>query len=256
MKAIFSFIKNSNAITSQSIELAALSNFCAKKQGFQTIFFGDDDSLKEFGSIEYNEKRKLNNDLSNFPKCFWSISKLIALSMMNEPCIHIDMDLLLTKPISDNFLKNDIVCFHDEFFNQGKRQEKLKNLFKILPNNCESIVGNSYNCGIIGGSDIISIKNGIKILLDFISLNNNYIDKINIDNKYSIPTALLIEQIWLFQIFKSLDKEINCLVKVENFNNDYFKMWYETGYIHLITTRKYHTKDEITKIIEKYNIKY
>ena len=33
-------------------------------------------------------------------------------------------------------------------------------------------------------------------------------------------------------------------------------MWYETGYIHLITTRKYQTKDEITKIIEKYNIKY
>ena len=173
---------------------------------------------------------------------------------MNEPCIHIDMDLLLTKPIDNHFLKNDIVCFHNEIFRDYKYQ-KLKKFFKICPKGCESIIGTSYNCGIMGGNDIIAIKNGIKILFEFISSNKDYIDDIHFNRPY-LPTAVLIEQMWLFQIFKSLNKQINCLVNVNNFNYDYFKMWNDTGYIHFCSTRKNQANEIILKIIEKYNIKY
>lgn len=255
MKAIFSFLENSNYKIVQPVELAALANFCAQKQGFETIFFGNEDSLKKFGKIKYNDKFKLEEECNrNLPKCFWSASKLIALSMMKEPCIHIDMDLLLTKPLTKDFLKNDIICFHDEFFNI-KRYERLQNFYKISPQQHNSILGFTYNCGIIGGNDIVTINKGIKILFDFISKNKNYIDNIHFKHPY-LPTSVLIEQIWLFQIFKSLNKEITCLVNVKNFNNDYFKMWTDNGYIHFISTRKNQANETIEKIIQKYNIKY
>lgn len=254
MKVIFSYLDKTNYTWAQSIELATVSNFLIQKQGFETIFWGNENALKKFGKINYTEKILLNTkELTNFPKCFWSVSKLLALSMMEEPCIHIDMDLLVTKPIPVDFLKNDIVCFHNENFRINS-YKKLKNYFNINPKECESIPFNAYNCSLIGGHDISSIKHGIRIIFDFISNHKYYIDNIYFNHTY-LPAAILIEQIWLFQIFKYLNKEINCLVEVKNFNADYFRMWKDTGYIHLISNRKEQARPDLKNFIKKHNIK-
>lgn len=260
MKAIFSYINNtfSECPSNEYIKITALSNFLAQKQGFETIFYGNDESIKDFKKINFNHIQKFpDKSFNNLPKCFWSAGKLIALSLMNEPCIHIDNDLFLTKPIPEDFLKNDIVCFHDELF-VNEWINSLQNLFKICPEQCLGFPFISYNCGLIGGKDITTIHRSIEILMNFIKINAKNIDDLYL--KYTnyplyISPSVLIEQVWLFQIFKYFNKNITNLVKINNWRESFEKMSKEKGYIHLMKT-KLNYKNDITTYLNKHKIKY
>lgn len=267
MKVIFSHIGNpfANYVGSDYPMFTALSNYYIKQLGFETIFFGDETSLKDFKNIEFDYTEKLQiTKLKYFPNCFWSGGKLLAIESMNEPCMHIDNDLFLTKSIPEDFLMNDIICFHDELFamnNKWVQLSKLVDFFPIQPKQAEGIPSISYNCGIIGGQDLETIKKGIGIVFDFISNNASYIDHIyfkhknNKDYKHFFHPSVLIEQIWLFQIFKFFGKQITPLVKITDWDSSFRDMALNTGYIHLM-----HKKDEFRKSIEKFlfmnNIKY
>lgn len=260
MKAIFSHINNPFAEfkSIEYIKITALSNFFARKQGFETIFYGNDESIKNFKNINFDYIQEFQDkSYNNLPKCFWSASKLIALSLMNEPCIHIDNDLFLTKPISEDFLKNDIVCFHDELF-VNKWVNSLQNLFKIHPEQCLGSQPISYNCGIIGGKDISTIHNSIAILMNFIEINAKNIDDLYLKYKnypMHISPSVLIEQVWLFQIFKYFKKDITSLVKINNWKESFQKMTKENGYIHLMKEKLNHDH-VINDFLNKHKIKY
>jgi len=263
MKALFSHIHNpfSEYPTDDYVESAALANYFAKKQGFETIFFGDEGALKNFKEIEFNDTFKLPTDiLKDLPKCFWSAGKLLSLSLMNEPCIHIDNDLFLTKPIPENFLKNDIYCFHDEHFAM-KGLSKMQNLFKIKPKETLGQELMSYNCGVMGGQDISTIRKSIDIIFDFISNNANYIDLVNLncqevnEYKYFFYTPVLIEQMCLFQVYKYFGKTITPLVYIENWGKSFETVTKQSGYIHLMKQKKF-LKDHIKNIVNNKNIKY
>lgn len=255
VKAIFSQL-NHNEYKNQEFDYkiyAALANFFAKKQGFETVFFGDEKSLKDFQNIEFNNTYRISSELSeNFPKTFWSVGKLIALSLMNEPCIHIDNDLFLTRPIAYNFLQNDIYCFHDEAF--VKSHEKNEKFLTKRPHQTLNYPVISYNCGIIGGQDINTIKNSINIIFDFISNSSH---DLNSPKLSSNNVSVIIEQIWLFQIIKSFNKEIKTLIELKNWGNDVKLMRKKTGYIHLMDKKEDNNlKIEIERTLIKNNIKY
>jgi hypothetical protein len=261
MKVIFSYINNSYAKHPPYLECSAIANFYAQQQGFETIFYGDEISLKSHSGIKYNHTCRLPTEqIKNFPKCFWSAGKLIALSCMNEPCIHVDSDFFITKPINNDFLKNDIVCFHEEIFINNPYfkdpgYKKLKTVFGIQPKECDNIQGFSYNCGIIGGSDIITIKRGIEIISNFISEHSVHIDNIHSKNYY-LFTSVLIEQIWLFQIYKYFGKKINALIDANLPDFKRGKVEKDTGYFHLMGSRKYRLRDHICNFVEKNNISF
>lgn len=267
MKALFSHIENPFAIypSNHYLEFTALANYFAKKQGFETIFFGDEKSLKNFKNIEFNYTERLSTDrLRKFPECFWAAGKLLAIDSMNEPCIHIDNDLFLTKPIPENFLKNDIVCFHDEKFamnNAALQLEKLQELFHIKPKEAEGFPSISYNCGIMGGQDLQTIKKSINIIFDFITYYALHIDSINLKyiNNPNVKTffypPVLIEQIWFYQVIKSFGKEITPLIHINNWDENFKKVTMETGYLHLMGQKKFF-KEHVKKTLLNKNIKY
>jgi hypothetical protein len=215
MKIIFSYTTQTEGAPSPNWpQLAALSNYYFKHQGFETIFFGDDIALNLFKNIKYDHFELIkNNELDQFPKCLWSMIKLIAISKINEPFIHVDMDLLYMK-IDKDKINKDVVCLHDEFF-LNTSMKRLQNFFNIQPIENEEIY--SYNCGILGGNDYITFHKAINILFQFINNNYDHISNVynaqhkNLENKYFFYPAVLVEQIWFFQILKSLDAKINTI---------------------------------------------
>ena len=117
MKIIFSYIHYPFSISKSWRQLSALSNYHAKQLGFETIFFGDESSLKEFKNVEYNHFEIISNkEINQFPGCLWSMGKLISLKKVKEPCIHLDLDIFLKDCFDKEKLNKDIICLNDEIF--------------------------------------------------------------------------------------------------------------------------------------------
>jgi hypothetical protein len=265
VKVIFSNIYNREAPDYEGWpELAAFSNFLIQKHGFETIFFGDEASLKIYKNIKYNHIEKINQkDFNFFPKCLWSIGKLVSLYKIREPAIHIDFDLLFFKKPCISKLENDIVCLHSEFFIEYF-MKILQDLFIIKPKQCLNFPTISYNCGIVGGKDYKIIHKSLDILFQYIIENHNYIDVINnkykntiIDPNYDLfCPAALIEQVWFFQIIQSFNKKISPLfTEITDWHETYPAVSNKEGFLHLMRD-KFMYKDLINNIVYKNNIKY
>jgi hypothetical protein len=244
-----------------SVEMIALSNYYCKELGFTTTFFGDEISLKMHKNIEFDNFKLIPKDfIDNSLKCFWSSGKLYALRNTQNPCYHIDSDLFLTKPLPPNFLKQDIVCFHSEYFRE-KDFQVLQNLFEINPVKSFNFPTISYNCGIMGGQDYQSMHKAIDILFDFLNKNKTHINKVNKENENNkeyfnkdiFYPAVLFEQIWLFQILKSLGKNISELIQIHNWKESFLNETQKSGYVHLMRYKVFYI-EKIKRKIKDLNI--
>lgn len=269
MQIIYSHVTNRDRGNNikQHVELYALSNFLVKKHhpNFHTTFYGDEESLKLFGNINFDHFELIsNNILKNIPNELWTLGKLCSMLQVNQPFLHIDGDMLLFKPLQlENLLtKENVICFHDEkFFNHSI--QNMQNKLDILPKQCGNMQSISYNCGIFGGMDFQSIQKAIHIILEFTIENSSYIIKKITEYKqnytkvsYYFDISVLVEQVWLFQILKNFNKTIYPITKIDNWNEDYDKMMKETGYVHLLSDRKTAYHDRIKNIVNQLNIKY
>lgn len=268
MKIIFSFVSNrkANNYNKQYIEIAAFSNYLVKKQhpNIKTIFLGDKQSLNMFGNIKYDEFREIpSNCLKDIPNFLWSLGKFAAISLIDEPFLHFDLDILLFKPLKQEVFNQNIVCFHNENFS-NHIMNKMQNVVNINPCDNKSILPVSYNCAIFGGNDINTIKKCTNQVLDFVKIHKKELEQINLDY-HKRPTnkkleyfdmSILAEQVWTFQLFKSLNKNIYEIVQVNDLVKSYDKMMKNTGYMHLISWNKEINKQKIKDAINKLNIKY
>lgn len=265
MKIIFSHVKYSFSLSKSWVKLGAVSNYFAKQHGFETILFGDEESLNDFKNVEYDHFEKIsNNEINQFPECLWSMGKLIALKKVKEPCIHLDMDIFLRECFDKNKLNKDILCLHDEIF-QNNNMKKLQSIFRnYKPKEAEGQETISYNCGIMGGSDYISMHNSIDIIFDYVIKNYEFIDAIN--NKYSkkeiykhvFYPPVLVEQIWLFQILKRhFGKEISKVVKETPSGwPDISNLLVQNCVVHLMQNKKeIHVQHLVNRKAKELNIK-
>jgi hypothetical protein len=54
------------------------------------------------------------DELKDYDKGFWALGKIKAYQIQDKPFIHIDNDVILTKPLSDTFLNADFFCQNPE----------------------------------------------------------------------------------------------------------------------------------------------
>jgi len=267
MKILYSYVVNKNAPYQCSLQLAALSNFLAQHNGFETEFWGDEESLYLFKNIKYNHFKKLDtNKLSKLPPSLWSMSKLLAIRNTYEPFLHFDCDILLFKYLSKYYQEKDILCLNNEnFFDQ--QYAELQNIYGIKPKQSENQIIRSYNCGILGGKDYETFHKSIDIIFKYIEDNYTYME--NIANTYSRKVfslffpPVLVEQIWLFQIIKSFNKDINEIgMPYFKFPDNIFntKINYNDfihyGLIHLMNDKKNLYDSVIELFLKENNITY
>jgi hypothetical protein len=266
MKVIFSHVKYPFSPSKSWVKLGAVSNYHAKQHGFETIFFGDEESLNEFKNVEYDHFEKIsNNEINQFPKCLWNMGKLITLKKVKEPCIHLDMDIFLRDCFDKKKLNKDILCLHDEIFS-NKNMKTLQALFrnyKPIQANGEDII--SYNCGIMGGNDYTTMHNSLDILFDHVIQNYHFIDAVN--SKFSkkeiyknvFYPPVLVEQVWLFQIFKGhFGKEISKVVsEIPSGWADVSNLLVENCIVHLMSNKKdIHIQHVINRKAKELNLKF
>lgn len=270
MKIVFSYWGYKETLTKSFISMAKISNFFAQKHGFDTILFCQQNDIKLFKEINYNEIKVLPDELMNkFPKDLWSMSKIVAMTLMDEPYIIIDFDLFLFKTLNTNKII-DITFFHtepwalscakleNEWFRNIKTPEIKKNE-DLLP----------YNCAIIGVKNFTVMKKcAKKIINNLLSVDKNKLNYLlNVKNfkKWKDPNIVidfflptwLFEQVWLPQLIKNEKISINVFyenpytVLMETILNGHYHLWGSKDDRTLMTVVR-----DFTKILEEKNVDY
>jgi hypothetical protein len=196
-----------------NLEMAKLSNFLVQSHGYKTCFYGDKKSLESFEDIKFNEHHELNDDRFNeIPDQMWSIGKLFSLLRINEPFIHMDYDIFLFKNFDQDFLNKEVVFYHNEF-HLDPLVEEYQNYFELRPSNTKSFINRSYNCALFGGKNFKLIQDICEEIINFIIENKQSINQ-KLNSKESLNfmpfmPALLLEQVWIFQLLKHYKQEFS-----------------------------------------------
>jgi hypothetical protein len=262
MKVIFSYVDFSLKEKNHSkiLKMAAVSNFLAQKHGYETILFVDKKSRLYFENIQYNNIFCLEEQITeNIPKSIWSLGKLLAMSQMKEPFIHIDFDILLLRQLKDDLIKKEFLCLHGEewlLFNTKILVDIYKNLNTYIAKPI------SLNCAIVGGNNF-ELINQIAIELVNYALNNKVLlEDINEklpqkDKCWMLP--VIFEQILFTNlIFNNLkiNYKDNLIIKTPKYE-DISSELIKNGIVHLWANKdKQVNLNLIENILKNNNIKY
>lgn len=198
--------------------LAGYSNYLAKKHGYKTRLYTDIKNYDLLKNIDYDEIIFLDEDIiKQFPERGWSLGKILAMSMVNQPFIHIDFDLLLVNNIPDNLQNEQCFVFHNEphiKFNK-KIMTKLYNKYNNL-NEIDIKYFQSKNCAIFGANDYQTVNKCCKKIINYAINNRILLDKYsNIIFKYeqdNIFIAVFLEQIFLLNLIRKKIKYIPTII--------------------------------------------
>lgn len=278
-------------------ELAAVSNFFAQKHGYETVLYTDDLGESLLYKINYNNIIRLPDYyLNKFPKDIWNMGKLLTTSLIKEPFIHLDFDLLLYKPIQKEILNKDIVFFHEEIW-MDKMLCDTSFVIKKHPKNLKHKSFRSYNCAMFGGQNYELFNTAAKEICDFVIENSIFLEKMSkqqselqkkglVKNQLYLPN--LVEQLWLPNLLKNntnietilhntdLDK-YQSINYIENYNpadflnqddldifiKEYHKYYYlisllskYMGHIHFYSENTNFFKEKIIQFAKQKNLKY
>jgi hypothetical protein len=204
MKIIFSYI-NISFRPSLSIKLAKISNYLAKKHGYTTELYADKYHYEKLKNIPYDNIIIIENkELERLPLNVWSAGKILTFSKINEPFLHLDMDVFLIKNYLEKFLNQNLIFFHSEpWISEQHWKNKFPNICNHMSNISEfnNLDYKSFNCAITGGANFKSINNSANIVLNYLIHNKDYIQK-NTDHS-KVNAAMFFEQV----VFTGLCRE-------------------------------------------------
>lgn len=187
MKVIFSYL-DFNKHFFCDIELAKLTNYYAQQQGYKTCLYTDEKGYNKLTpSINYDEVILFDKKItSQFNSNIWSMGKILAMSMVKEPFMHIDFDLFLLKPLDDNFINKDFFSLYPEpwLFKIPSYEKNILEIYKLYPNPEELNFNDfySYNFAVVGGQKFKEINYVCSKLVEFSIAQNKKFDEI-IDKK-------------------------------------------------------------------------
>jgi hypothetical protein len=172
MKVIFSYLE----FDSQdfcNIDMAKLTNSYAQQQGYKTCLYTDENGYKKLTPyINYDEVILFDKEItSQFTPSIWSMGKILAMSMVQEPFMHIDFDLFLLKSLPSDFISKDFFSLYPEpwLFRIPSYEESILEVYKLYPNPKELDFTDfySYNFAVVGGQKFKEINFVCNRLIDF-----------------------------------------------------------------------------------------
>jgi hypothetical protein len=204
--------------------LAAFSNYLAQRHGYKTVLYTDSINYEQFKNIKYDEFVFLDEKIiEQFPNRGWCLGKLLAMSMVKEPFIHIDFDLLLVNNLPNYIKTNECFAFHNEpYMKELFKPPGVHKLYKKykFQNELNYNETESNNCAIIGGQNYQLINESCEKVIDYAITNRKFFDKFgNLfkTQKTRIYIPVFFEQIFLLNIIreKTLSKTIPTIIQEE-----------------------------------------
>jgi len=172
----------------------------------------------------------------------WALGKLYAYKLLaekEEPFLHIDYDVLLMKPIPEEFIQNDIVVQSTEVYayDQYKLEKFYANIGEKYEFELPDKTHKAYNMGIFGGTNYEFIKKYAKSALDFsLDAKNKDVFEVMYKERTWMP-ATISEQYYLWLLAKKygitvttyLDGDDSDRISNIKLDNDAIKK----GYVHI-----------------------
>lgn len=158
----------------------------------------------------------LEQSLDEYPVELWSLAKIFAYSIQQEPFIHLDGDVFIWKPFSDAFcssallaqnLEVDIPYYRSVLTAISKRLKYVPEPF--LCKNDEQPVYAS-NTGIFGGHDLHFIKEYCRQAFEFVDNNLGEINNFPSDKRPLFN--FVFEQYLLFYLAANQHQHINYFI--------------------------------------------
>jgi hypothetical protein len=222
MKAIFSYWNCNNSRFFCNLEMAKVANDSAQKSGYKTCLYTDVQGYENLGlKIPYDEIILFDdNILSQFYPKIWSLGKILAMSLAQEPFIHLDFDFFLFKKLDDEIAQRDFFSLYDEpWLNKNIGvQNDVRKIFSLSPdkelrNKLKTQEIKSYNFSIVGGQKFIEIGSVCEQILNFARVAQKNLIRLD-NNGFNSPNWILpvtFEQILIPLLLKinfNIDNEI------------------------------------------------
>lgn len=227
------------------IECFALSLHYTKKW-FDEVHLVTDfegkDLVEKYGLSFDNIDTSLEHAMMGIYENHWSLGKIYACKLQKEPFIHIDIDVILFKPLPDKFLKSDAAFQNletesQEYWYKWLLDHAEKN-YTSKPKWFDTEKVKAYNCGVIAFNKLDVIQEWWTESLNYIKFLDE--SKFNYDHHLS---CLIYEQFCIYCICKFYNYEVDLLTFYGENHEKYMgtiseELAKKLGYTHLIAASK------------------
>lgn len=225
------FTKYCGFKSKETFAYCAYLGLLLNKQNFEEVNLytderGADLLINEF-KLPFDNVFIVLEELKNANKKFWALGKIKAISLQEDPFIHLDFDALLFKPLPDSILNSDhfFQCIETDYPWYKNGLDLVKDSqFEDFINLDRNI---AYNCGVMGFNKLDIIPKWYSNTLKFIS----FFENIN----FQMPN-IIFEQHQIYQLLQQ-DLSLNIKLLGED-HEDIERKSVELGYTHLLSQHK------------------
>jgi len=147
-------------------------------------------------------KTSLEGALDHYPPQVWALAKIHSYGIQDQPFIHVDGDVFLWQPFSENILQADLVSQNPELNLSFYRTmlEEINTHFAYIPplfsrQHYADRDIHSSNAGLFGGRDLAFIARYCRMAFEFIDRNLSGLSKVNTANLNFIFEQYLLRQL-------------------------------------------------------------
>ena len=230
-----------------------------KKVELYTDRFGYEILIKKL-QLPYTKVHVVLDDLNNYNKDLWAISKIKTFQMQDEPFLHVDGDVFVWESLTDKFKNSNLVTQNLEITTEyyGKMWNDIFPNLKFIPSEMTNYINKTSNfacnMGIIGGNDLNFFKEYTKTSIDFVDKN---IDSWSCINGFNFN--IFFEQVLFYEFAKIKKKKVDFLFEEVSQDNAYkgfgdFQKVPNKSYLHLLGI--YKKNASVCKAMEVYVMKY
>lgn len=204
--------------------------------------FEGKDLVERYGLSFDNIDTSLEHVMMGIYENHWSLGKIYACKLQKEPFIHIDIDVILFKPLPDKFLKSDAAFQNletesQEYWYKWLLDHAEKN-YVSKPKWFDTEKVKAYNCGVIAFNKLDVIQEWWTESLNYIKFLDE--SKFNYDHHLS---CLIYEQFCIYCICKFYNYEVDLLTFYGESHEKYMgtiseELAKKLGYTHLIAASK------------------
>jgi len=202
------------------------------------------DFLIEKLQLPYSKVHIVLDDLNEYNKNLWALSKIYTYSLQNEPFLHVDGDVFIWEKFSDELISGNLIAQNlesatDYYEKIMTELEEELNYFpkEILLDRKEDKLIKAYNAGIFGGHNIDFFKDYTAKSFKFVDKNINNLNNINVTN-----FNIFFEQYLFYCLSKGI--KVNCYFD-EVFEDNGYKGFgnfedvpYDKTFLHLLGVYK------------------
>jgi hypothetical protein len=230
-----------------------------KEVELYTDRFGYEILIKKL-QLPYTKVHVVLDDLNQYHKDLWALSKIKVYEMQNKPFLHVDGDVFVWDSLTDKFKDSAIITQNLEITANyyGRMWSEISPNLLYMPIEIENYhkQTDNFGCnmGVVGGNDIDFFKQYAKISADFVDKNIGALSKINCLN-----FNLFFEQVLFYQCAKIQNREINFLFDKIYQDGEYvgfaeFQEVPHKTYLHLLGV--YKRNPNVCKAMEVYIMKH